>query len=325
MAHHRKTKFDGCKPLIMGPSPSNSYEHYLRDYNSKTSKGLKLIGNGEIITKKFPTFVFGIASEPEDFTKHDFLFPYGNCLVVHDRVLKILKEMCPHDFQVFPVEIKYDFQVFPVEIKSENPMNSPFVNKEFHLINVTNKVEALDLDQSYYVLENDQITYIYKYVHKENCMGGHLLAIEAIKPDMQHILFHPSLAKKFCHTKSARFLSDVGWTRSLGNPLPDKALINSYRKYPHYNRWHFITYLNNATHYKFLKLRIAYLPIEVLLGYIKSTLELSDYHREQCDELLKLAKNTKKDKKDKKHITIYSEQKRTLWGKIWKTIVDSFR
>ncbi len=192
-------KFEGHKPLLEYITSHYADKYELEYYKFEEPKKTDLydLYRKGIVHKKILPYIFGIKSRPEEFTKYDFLHPVcGPAFVVHNRVLKIFQEMCPDDFQRFDMVIK-----------NLNPKGTPFENKDFHMINVTHRIKALDLKKSIYEIDEDHMFWLDKRVYKdEDCWEGHLLAREDLEGN---ILFHPKLAKKFRRSKGIQFLSDA--------------------------------------------------------------------------------------------------------------------
>lgn len=193
-----KSKFEGNKPLtyyIMNKFETKCDLHY---YNFEAPKDIELIEfrfSKELESISSP-LAFGIKASQEEFSNYDFLFcPDGMDFVIHDRVLKIFQEICPNDFQRFDMVIK-----------NLDPKDPPFENHDFHIINVTHRIKALDLEKSVYEIDKDHMFWLDKRVFKdEECWEGHLLAREHLESS---ILFHPKLAKKLRHSKGIQFLRD---------------------------------------------------------------------------------------------------------------------
>ncbi len=194
-----KNKFDGHRPLIEYPSRHYANKYDLKYYEFEPPKAVELIdiGLGKVLLKNLPIFVFGIQAKEKEFIKYDFLdSPDGVPFVVHDRVLKIFEEMCPNDFQRFDMVIK-----------NLNPKDPPFENHDFHIINVTHRIKAIDMEKSEFHKSPNGILFPTKRVFKdEDCWEGHLLAREDLE---SCILFHPKLAKKFRRSKGIQFLGDT--------------------------------------------------------------------------------------------------------------------
>lgn len=193
-----KNKFDGHKPLLEYVTDHYATKYDLQYYGFEDPKETDLydLYRGHIIEKEILPYVFAIRAQPEEFTKYDFLYlPDGPAFVIHDRVLKVFEEMCPNDFQRFDMVIK-----------NLDPKDPPFENREFHIINVTNRIKALDMEKSEFHKSPNGILFPTKRVFKEeDCWEGHLLAREDHE---SRILFHPKLAKKFRRSKGIQFLSD---------------------------------------------------------------------------------------------------------------------
>ena len=176
---------------------ASKYE--LQYYEFEEPKKVELVDmmSGAPVEEALAPFVYEIKAPPEQFTKYDFLYcPDGPGLVVHDRVVKVFEAMCPDDFQTFKVIIK-----------KLDPNDPPFENHDFHMINLTHTIEALDMEKSKFRIGPTGIKFTtYRVFKEDDCWNGHLLARE--KLDM-NILFHPKLAKKFRRSKGAQFLSDA--------------------------------------------------------------------------------------------------------------------
>jgi hypothetical protein len=70
--------------------------------------------------------------------KYDFLSSSVFVNIVSEKILDLLNEHCPDDFQAFPVKIMSD-----PEAKIE-----PFECDEYHLINITRMIDCVDYEQS---------------------------------------------------------------------------------------------------------------------------------------------------------------------------------
>lgn len=149
------------------------------------------------IEEKKYEIIFGIKAQPDEFTKYDFL--KGNDLIpliVHQRVVDILKEDCPNEFQAFPIVIK--------NFDKKDP---PFENHDYYAINLLNKIDCIDRDKSdlFYrdeeALEHDWFE-IKRLVFKEEGMTP--IHIAYLYGTQQEII-HPSLAAKLKKCKGVEF------------------------------------------------------------------------------------------------------------------------
>ena len=200
-------KFYGNKPLCLYPKyyPDNllirhnkiSWIPHEMDFFIHTMRGEKL----ERKESDGP-LMFAIAGKEEKLKKYDFLScPDGPAFVVHGRVVEKLQELCPDDFQAFPVLIR--------NLKETDEY---FENKDFYLINILHVIDAIDRQETIIEDWGDGVFNCENIHFKEDCMQGHLIArsnlIKATK------LFAPKLAIEFIKSKPARFLSE--------EELPDK-------------------------------------------------------------------------------------------------------
>lgn len=191
-------KFQADKPLIYWKKyKSKNYILHYANFNGQKTLELTPFVMGEKIKGRNTPYIFGILVSPEAFGVYDFLHTYdGPAFVVHDRVLRVFQDMCPDDFQRFDMVIK-----------NSDPDSIPFENHEFHLINVTNRIQAFDMEKSEFHKSPNGILFPTKRVFKDgDCWEGHLLAREALESS---ILFHPKLAKKFRRSKGIQFLTDT--------------------------------------------------------------------------------------------------------------------
>lgn len=137
---------------------------------------------------------------PAKWLKYDCLpnTLIGNPPIVNRRVLHLLEDLCP-----------VDFQAFPVVIKNENPKLPDFENHAYHLINITHCVDAIDRERSVITYQkNGNIDDLTRLRLIENGLAQHHLA----PIDNYHsiILASPQLVALFKKekVKGVRFLTD---------------------------------------------------------------------------------------------------------------------
>ena len=186
------------KPLKQYPNDGYPDEFDLSYNKFKLPKKFDLYDayDGKFLDHQDPEIIFGIQGKPEEFCKYDFLdSPDGPSFVVHKRVVDKLTEICPEDFQPFNVEIH-----------NLDPEGEQFVNKDFYLINILHRIDAIDREKAIIEDWGDNYFYVKKKVFKEDGMQGHMLARDELTVS---ILFHPKLAAEFKKSKGVQFLSDV--------------------------------------------------------------------------------------------------------------------
>ncbi|RYE05865.1 MAG: hypothetical protein EOP33_01215 [Rickettsiaceae bacterium] len=136
---------------------------------------------------------YTITGQEEELVTYDFLYCNDKTVfMVHKRVLEKLLQMCPDDFEVTPVIIE--------NLKSEP---QAFINRDFVSIDVLHKVRAIDKGKTRIRLNDNDFGSIIIYQYKEDCMDGHLLALDNISLDL---LFDPKLAREFANSKGSEFV-----------------------------------------------------------------------------------------------------------------------
>jgi hypothetical protein len=111
----------------------------------------------------------------DKLTKYDILPNLSGSPIVNQKVIDVLKEICPNDFQAFPAIFR----------NKDNSISS-FENKDYFLINITKLVEVIDMEKSDVDLyESGNISSIRRLTFKEGGMGGVHLAREARTHSME--------------------------------------------------------------------------------------------------------------------------------------------
>ena len=186
------------RPLIQYCSKRYPDKYEIEYYKFKEPKtfDLFLTRRGKYIDGLVESLSFGIQAKPEEFCKYDFLLPtMGPAFIVHKRVVDKLTEMCPKDFQAFNVEIH-----------NLDPEGEQFINKDFYLINILHRIDAIDREKATLRLSPNNMLRVTKKVFREDGMNGHMLARDELTGG---ILFHPKLAAEFKKSKGVQFLSDA--------------------------------------------------------------------------------------------------------------------
>lgn len=198
-------KYYGNKPLFKSTGSYYPDKYMLQYHEFEEPKEFNLWDTMEGIRleEKPYKIVFGIKAKPEEFLKYDFLWcPDGPAFVAHRRAIEKLTEMCPDDFQAFPIEIK-----------NLDSKDTPFINKDYYIINILNLVDAIDKEKSDIRYSKNGVPYIDKVILKENGIDGHLLARDRLYEPF--ILFDPKLAREFVKSKGINFLDEEEKNRYL--------------------------------------------------------------------------------------------------------------
>ena len=209
------------KPYIWGIEESYPEKFVLR-YHRKSRKTDSMLfmwcihlpgdtGNSNLsFTLQDPSeydLIFHVRGEEERLLKYDCLPNNmgGSPPIVNGRVLKVLEEMCPHDFQAFPVEVH-----------NENPKLPNFVNRDYHLLNLVHEIDAIDQRYSTFT-DSELLPLIKELVFKENCMEGHHMG--RLKGYRSIILVSPELVARFKKekVKGVRFRTDLEYSL-ISNP-----------------------------------------------------------------------------------------------------------
>jgi len=142
-------------------------------------------------------------ASPEKWLQYDCLpnNTVGNSPVVNSRTLALLSTLCPEDFQAFPVVIK-----------NENSKIPDFENHDYHLINITHRVRAVDSERTVFSTLSEELggspigVRGDLYLH-EKCLNDHHLVRDDI---LDFILVSPELVALFKKEKikGVRFMKE---------------------------------------------------------------------------------------------------------------------
>ena len=234
-------------------------------------------------TKKDPNdydLIFYTDQLPEKWLKYDCLPNNmgGHPPVVNNRVLNLLKKLCPENFQDFPITIR-----------NGNPKLPDFENNDYSLLNVINLVDAIDKQESVIVYSSG-VTDIRKMALKDDCLGSvHIARVDIYKPV---IIVSTELVSLFKRekVKGIRFLKD--WEAYPYTP-PEIHLHKLFHDNKKSAKRYFVSLLNDNDDYTIFKNGINNIPPEVIEELIEMTLSRSSFHAEQCAELRELLNNTK--------------------------------
>lgn len=232
----------------------------------------------EILTPPYE-FHFQVDGEIERLLKYDILAETFGSPLVNGKVLKILQELCPNDFQAFETI---------VHAKGGD-------TRAYFILNILNYVDSIDMELSDCdTREHGKVRSINNLHFVPNCMGAiHLARDEKFSP---MILVSEELKKVFKKNKikGARFLEDQ--EAHSRQPITE-TLCEFFQDDPEAAKRLFVTTLNMDNEYAKLKNNLSKIPREIIEELIDMTLSRSSYHAEQCAELKRLLKNSEKDMK----------------------------
>jgi hypothetical protein len=265
------------KPLVWRNSNSYPRKAYLEyDWRQEKTDRFIFMRAEPIIEKDYELKLHCGASE-EVFKRFDVLESSIGSPIVNQKVLDILRDICPNDFQSFPVII-----INKNKIKE-------YKNRDYFLLNITKEVDSIDRDLSYLRTgeTNDDIMAINKLYFNSSGMGASHLAREKYFHPLK--LVSPLLAKEFKKQKikGVRFLTGI---EAYHRPFPEEYLTYMFPENPEAAKRAFVAELNTTESYEFFKTRIHKMPPEILEALIEMTLSRSSFHAEQCTELRELLK-----------------------------------
>jgi len=180
---------------------ANNYFHkYFLLYNKVNvpkSYNLHEFMRCKIVEDRGPVEFAIKAKETEFANKFDMLISYeGPSFVVHKRLLALLQEVCPKDFQALQCKIV-----------NYSKKAEPFANYDYYMINILNKVDAVDNKKSKFKDYGDGFRVLKKLHFKEDCMNGYMLARDSEFSAGE--LIHPELVEKIKHcSRGMKFLED---------------------------------------------------------------------------------------------------------------------
>jgi hypothetical protein len=151
--------------------------------------------------------IFDVQVEEARIRSYDCLPNNAAGLLVNKRILELLQEMCPNDFQAFPAIIRS---------RKDKPIEAYVIEDEYWLINVTKLVDCINIDQSQLTLDdNGEIEDIRSIVFKGGCMQNGPILLARERRYVPHILVSPLIKDAFkkAKIKGARFVTDEEYNR----------------------------------------------------------------------------------------------------------------
>lgn len=172
--------------------------HILK-YKWRERKTDRVIFNrGQWVEPQDFDLIFHSATTLEKQTQYDCIPNNAAVLLVNERALKILEDICPDDFQAFPAKIVSEEDIAPA-----------FEVNNYHLINIVKTVKTIDKPRSKLkFLDTGELYGAEKLVLFENCLGNiHLARDEELETQ---IIASEALKKAFTKAKirGVKFLRD---------------------------------------------------------------------------------------------------------------------
>ena len=144
--------------------------------------------SGEPVEEKNYQLVFEINMRENKLLELDIVPSTFPGLIVNKKVLNILRETCPKDFQVFPITIRN---------KDGKRKSKAFINNDYSLIHIVKKVDSIDFEESEFLLVDDSrpkepgnVIGPKRLRFKSNCMGGAHIAKDSTLKSIKFISTH---------------------------------------------------------------------------------------------------------------------------------------
>ena len=128
--------YDKSKPFVIGIP--EDYNGPLFSYSSDGTKDVKLFRGKRLDVEPCPKYVI-YSDVPEKTVKKLDTLPIGTYPIFNKRAISILEQMCPDDFQAFPITVINSPKKKKLEV---------FENHDYFAVNITNTVDAIDKDNS---------------------------------------------------------------------------------------------------------------------------------------------------------------------------------
>ena len=151
--------------------------------------------------------IFDVQVEEARIRSYDCLPNNAAGPLVNKRVLQLLQEMCPNDFQAFPAII---------HSRQHKPITPYVIENEYWLINVTKLVDCINTDHSQLTFrDNGDIEDIRFIAFKESCMQNGPVLLARERRYRAHIFVSPLIKDAFkkAKIKGARFVTDEEYNR----------------------------------------------------------------------------------------------------------------
>lgn len=231
---------------------------------------------GEKVTTQISKLSFKCAIKHSLLRQFDVLENFIGAPIVNKKVLEILSRVCPQDFEAFPIVV------------CNQDKTQEFEDRNYYIINILRVLDHINDDESYVMhhrIEDQEITDIRKLKLHNHCMRTVHLSRD--KQFLPLIVVSSMLVSEFRKhkIKGVRFMRPE---EVYDRPFPEEYLIGMYPIDAEAAKRYFLGQLNSKEEYAYFKTRVPRIPQELLHQLIDMILSRSDFHREQCEELLRL-------------------------------------
>ena len=154
-AYEKWLAFKGVQSALKG-----THKSARKEYTDEVKRTIEWM-------KHKPPLQYASSFSKEELEQYDVMnlslsVPFGS-----QKVIKILEEICPNDFEAFPVKLH----------------TSTGVSDKYYLINITHVIhDAIDKENSVYTLcfnknegDENSVRFIDRLLFKEGCMGNKIL------------------------------------------------------------------------------------------------------------------------------------------------------
>ncbi|MDP1974582.1 MAG: DUF1629 domain-containing protein [Alphaproteobacteria bacterium] len=221
-------------------------------------------------------YYYYVKGDKEGLLNYDYISNISGAPVVNKRIRQLLEELCPHDVQFIDAEIQ---------------TKNGLIKDEYYVLNILNKVDAIDMEETDYWVDEDGDINFDKIYFKENCMGVHHIACE-----MQYtpiILVSEELKKLF---KKYKIKGPVFWTDleayCLSDPSHEK-IIKYYTESFSYALRSFKNALESYSGFFMFRRKLDRYPTEMLETLISKVEGLNERGQKNLQELRKLVEERK--------------------------------
>ncbi|MDP3533154.1 MAG: hypothetical protein Q8S31_07705 [Alphaproteobacteria bacterium] len=212
-------------------------------------------------------YYYDVKGDKERLLIYDYISNITSVPIVNKRTRILLEEFCPNDVQFIDTEIQ---------------TKNGIIKDEYYVINILNKVDAIDMEKSDYSYEEDGAINFKKVYFKENSMKGHWIARD--QQEFGIILVSDALKKLFRKhkIKGPAFWTDVEAYRYTPTyeSIP-RFFENNFKIALSY----FQSDLEVDSSFQILVRRLDRIPLHMLDVLIEKVSDLSDEGKKRLEKI----------------------------------------
>lgn len=204
-------------------------------------------------------YYYYVKGDQEGLLNYDYISNISGAPVVNKKIRMLLEGFCPDDVQFIEAEIK---------------TKDGIIKDEYYALNILNKVDAIDMEESDYYYEEDGRIDFEKIYFKSNCMKNHCIARES--QCMSLILVSEELKQLFRKNKIKGPVFDTDEkVYSLSDPAHNKIKDYYAGNFPFALRA-FKNLLESANSFFMLKRKFGRYPTEMIEKFISNVENLNE-------------------------------------------------